>query len=61
MLLSSVSGVHVSLLVVTLFGPTPEIVGSFSLILTTSFLATGMSQIAAALDGGRRAPFHGPR
>ena len=48
-----VSGVHVSLLVVTLFGPTPEIVARFSLILAASFLATGMSQIAAALDGRR--------
>ena len=50
-----VSGVHVSLLVVTLFGPTPEIVARFSLILAASFLATGMSQIAAALNGRRHA------
>jgi uncharacterized membrane protein HdeD (DUF308 family) len=50
-----VSGVHVSLLVVTLFGPTHEIVARFSLILMASFLATGMSQIAAALDGRGRA------
>ena len=49
------SGAHVSLLVVTLFGPTPEIVARFSLILMASFLATGMSQVAAALDDRRPA------
>jgi uncharacterized membrane protein HdeD (DUF308 family) len=49
------SGAHVSLLVVTLFGPTPEIVARFSLILMASFLATGMSQVAAALDDHRPA------
>jgi len=48
-----ISGVHVSLLVVTLFGPTPEVVARFSLILMASFLATGMSQLAAALDDRR--------
>lgn len=44
-----VAGLPVAVLVVTLFGPTPEIVARFSLILATSFLVTGISQAALAL------------
>ena len=43
-----VAGLPVSILVVTLFGPTPELVAKFSLILAGSFLATGIAQVAIA-------------
>lgn len=42
------SGLHISVLVVMLFGPTREIVAMFALVLATSFLVTGISQIAIA-------------
>jgi uncharacterized membrane protein HdeD (DUF308 family) len=50
-LLGSILAVHlpVSVLVVTLFGPTTELVASFSLVLAVSFLATGIAQVAIAL------------
>ena len=41
-------------LVLTLFGPTPEVVASFAIILAASFAATGVSQVAIAmLEKGR--------
>jgi len=43
-----VIGVQVTALVVTLFGPTPEIVARFALILAASFLMTGVSQVGIA-------------
>jgi uncharacterized membrane protein HdeD (DUF308 family) len=43
------AGLPVAVLVVKLFGPTPEILARFSLILATSFLVTGISQAALAL------------
>lgn len=43
-----VAGLAIAGLVVALFGPTPEIVAKFSLILAVSFLVTGISQIAIA-------------
>jgi uncharacterized membrane protein HdeD (DUF308 family) len=42
------AGLPVAVLVVSLFGPTPYIVAQFSLILASSFLITGLSQIAIA-------------
>jgi uncharacterized membrane protein HdeD (DUF308 family) len=45
---------QVSALVVTLFGPTPEVVAKFALILAASLLATGLSQVAIALTQRRR-------
>lgn len=45
---------QVSALVVTLFGPTPEVVAKFALILAASLLATAVSQIAIALIQRRR-------
>ena len=47
------SGIHISLLVVTLFGPTPEVIARFSLVLMASFFATGASQLATAMDAHR--------
>lgn len=47
------AGLPIAIVVVTLFGPTPEIVANFSLILALSFPATGASQ-AIALDQRRR-------
>ena len=43
------AGLSTSLLVVSLFGATREIVARFSLILAASFLITGLAQIAIAL------------
>lgn len=42
-------GLSSSAFVVALFGPTPEVVAQFSLILGASFLATGVCQVAIAL------------
>ena len=42
-------GLPVAALVVTLFGPTRELVARFALILALSFLVTGISQVAIAL------------
>jgi uncharacterized membrane protein HdeD (DUF308 family) len=42
-------GMQVSALVVALFGPTPEVVATFALILAASFLVAGVSQVAIAL------------
>jgi uncharacterized membrane protein HdeD (DUF308 family) len=44
------AGVPATLLVVTLFGPTPLLVAKFSLVLAVSFFATGIAQIAIALQ-----------
>ena len=44
------AGLPVSMLVVILFGPTPELVARFSLILAASFLATGIAQVAVGLQ-----------
>lgn len=47
-------GLQVAALVVTLFGPTREIVAQFALILTVSFVITGLSQVAIALVQRRK-------
>jgi uncharacterized membrane protein HdeD (DUF308 family) len=52
------AGLPTSLLVVTLFGPTPALVARFSLVLAASFLATGIAQVAIALQ--RRGAGHRP-
>jgi len=44
-----IAGLPVSSLVVTIFGPTREIVARFALILAASFAVTGIAQIAIAL------------
>ena len=49
-----VVGLPVAALVVSLFGPTREIVANFSLILAISFAVTGLSQIAIGLARRRR-------
>ena len=43
-------GVPASLLVVMLFGPTPPLVARFSMVLAVSFFATGIAQVAIALQ-----------
>ena len=43
------AGLPVAALVYVLFGPTPELVAKFSLILGASFLATGIAQVAIGL------------
>jgi uncharacterized membrane protein HdeD (DUF308 family) len=47
-------GLQISALVVSLFGPTGEVVATFSLILAASFLMSGASQSAIALVPRRR-------
>lgn len=47
-------GLQVSALVVTFFGPTPEVVAKFALILAASLFVTGISQVAIALAQRRR-------
>jgi hypothetical protein len=46
-----VVGLPVVTLISALFGPTPELVSSFALILAVSFLVTGMSLLAIARSG----------
>ena len=48
------SGLPVALVVIAVFGPTPEIVAKFSFILATSFLVTGLSELA--ISGSEAAP-----
>lgn len=48
--LALVAGLPVAAFVISLFGPTPELVASFALILAASFLATGIAQVAIARD-----------
>jgi uncharacterized membrane protein HdeD (DUF308 family) len=43
------AGLPIATLVYVLFGPTPELVANFSLILGASFLATGFAQVAIGL------------
>ena len=50
-----VVGLPIAAFVVGLFGSTPEIIASFSLILAASFLVTGIGQIGMALGERRRA------
>jgi uncharacterized membrane protein HdeD (DUF308 family) len=42
-------GVQISTLVVLLFGPTPQVVAKFAMILATSFFFTGIAQVAIGL------------
>ena len=49
-----VVGLPIAGLVVGLFGPTPELIASFSLILAVSFLVSGIAQIGLALAERRR-------
>jgi uncharacterized membrane protein HdeD (DUF308 family) len=52
-----IAGLPVTALVVNMFGPTPEVVARFALILAVSFAIAGISQVAIALDqrgGGSR-------
>lgn len=44
-----VAGLQLAALVISLFGPTREVIAQFSLILCFSFLVTGISQIGIAL------------
>lgn len=48
-----IAGLPVSNLVVTIFGPTREIVARFALVLAASFAVTGIAQIAIALSQRR--------
>jgi uncharacterized membrane protein HdeD (DUF308 family) len=48
------AGLPVTVLTYLLFGPVPEIVARFALILAVSFLVTAISQIAIALAERRR-------
>jgi uncharacterized membrane protein HdeD (DUF308 family) len=50
-------GLQISALVVTLFGPTPEVIANFALILAASLLVTGIAQVAIAFAQRR----HGRR
>ena len=47
--LALLGNLPVAVLVVTLFGPTPEIVARFALLLAASFAVTALCQIAIAL------------
>ena len=49
-----IAGLPVTALVVSMFGPTPEVVARFALILAISFAVAGVSQIAIALDQRNR-------
>jgi uncharacterized membrane protein HdeD (DUF308 family) len=51
-----IAGLPVTALVVNMFGPTPEVVARFALILAVSFAVAGIAQVAIALDhrGGSR-------
>lgn len=51
-----VAGFPVTALVVNMFGPTPEVVARFALILAASFAVAGISQIAIALEPSDRLP-----
>lgn len=44
-----IAGLPVASLVVTIFGPTREIVARFALVLAASFAVTGIAQVAIAL------------
>ncbi len=52
--LALLGNLPVAVLVVTLFGPTPEIVAKFALLLAASFAVTSICQIAIALLERRR-------
>lgn len=45
-----IAGLPVTALVVNMFGPTPEVVARFALLLAISFAIAGISQIAIALE-----------
>lgn len=47
-------GLPTSILVVILFGPTPELVAKFSMVLAASFLGTGLAQLALWRSNGHR-------
>ena len=47
-------GLPIAAFVASMFGPTPEMVASFSLVLAVSFLATGLSQVAVAMSHRRQ-------
>jgi uncharacterized membrane protein HdeD (DUF308 family) len=46
-------GIQVAALVVTLFGPTPEVIANFALILAASLFVTGVSQVGIAFTQRR--------
>ena len=52
--LALLAGLQLSTLVITLFGPTPEVVAKFAMILAASFMFTGMAQVAIGLSERRR-------
>ena len=49
-------GLQFSMLVITLFGPTPEVIAKFAITLSASFLFTGMAQLAVAAGQSARKP-----
>lgn len=49
-------GLPVTALTISLFGPTPEIVANFSLVVAASFLVAGVSLIVMALHEQRDGP-----
>lgn len=49
-------GLQFSALVITLFGPTPEVIAQFAIILAASFFFTGMAQLAIAIGRPARKP-----
>lgn len=55
-----IAGLPVTGLVVNMFGPTPEVVARFALILAISFAFAAASQIGIALDQRARAGADGP-
>jgi len=51
----------IAMLVVTLFGPTPQVVARFALLLAASFAVTAICQIAIALGERRQSKVAGTR
>lgn len=57
-----ITGLSASTLVVSLFGPTPEMVASFAWVLAASFIVNGLLLLEVAScesDAGSAAPAHG--
>ncbi len=54
--IAMVVGLPVAGFIIVLFGPTLEVLAGLALILSVSFLVSGVSQIAIALDEKRRTP-----
>ena len=52
------AGLSISTLIVSLFGPTPELVASFAWVLAASFVVNGLLllEVASCVDDGAARP-----